>query len=192
MKNYLLLLVLVIFSACGKEKDITKSEKLETTATQQSSEKKTGDILPDGETTTYFFIRHAEKLRTNPDDDNPSLNAAGMNRARNWATYFESTRIDKLYVTKYLRTKQTASPIAQQKLLKKTNYNPDRFDLQKFLDETHGQNVLVVGHSNTIPKLVNSLIGEEKFQDMADDDNSTLFKVTINGKDKKTETIKVE
>ena len=52
--------------------------------------------------------------------------------------------------------------------------------------------MLIVGHSNTIPQLVNKLIGEEKFEDMDDSDNSTLFKVTISGNDKKVETNTVD
>ena len=52
--------------------------------------------------------------------------------------------------------------------------------------------MLIAGHSNTTPQLVNQLIGEDRFEDMDDSDNSTLFKVTIDGPDKKVETIIVE
>ena len=35
--------------------------------------------------------------------------------------------------------------------------------------------ILVVGHSNTTPELVNLIIGENKFEKMNDNDNSSLF-----------------
>ena len=82
--------------------------------------------------------------------------------------------------------------VFQQKQVSPTRYDPNTIYSDEFLKETNGKNVLIVGHSNTIPKLVNKLIGEEKFEDMDDADNSTLFKVTLNGADKKVETITVE
>ncbi|MBT8290569.1 MAG: histidine phosphatase family protein, partial [Muriicola sp.] len=38
-----------------------------------------------------------------------------------------------------------------------------------------GNNVLVVGHSNTTPDFVNKMIGEEKYPPMDDSDNGSLF-----------------
>ena len=38
-----------------------------------------------------------------------------------------------------------------------------------------GKLVLVVGHSNTTPKLVNAILGDQKFEQMRDNDNSSLF-----------------
>ena len=32
----------------------------------------------------YYFIRHAEKDRSNPEDKNPDLNQQGKIRALNW------------------------------------------------------------------------------------------------------------
>ena len=42
-----------------------------------------------------------------------------------------------------------------------------------------GKNVLVVGHSNTTPMLVNKMIDLEKYDQMDDSDNSSLFIVRI-------------
>ena len=36
----------------------------------------------------------------------------------------------------------------------------------------------MVGHSNTTPELVNRMIGEERFGNMEEDDNGSLFVVT--------------
>ena len=52
------------------------------------------------------------------------------------------------------------------------------------MKKTKGKTVLIVGHSNTTPKFTNGLLGEEKYEDIADDNNANLYVVTIskNGK----------
>lgn len=184
MKHFVLLLTLLPFFTFCKQKEEEKKEEMKSEKTVENS--------TENQNTTYYLIRHAEKVRTDPNDQDPALDIKGMVRAKGWATYFEPIQIDKIYITKYIRTKQTASLIAQQKQVSPTQYDPNTIYSDNFLKETNGKHILIVGHSNTIPKLVNKLIGEEKFQDMDDSDNSTLFKVTINGNDKKVETITVE
>ena len=188
MKHFILLLTLLpFFTFCKQQKDETKDQTNEEMKMEDGVENSTAN-----ENTTYYLIRHAEKVRTDPNDQNPALEIKGMMRAKRWAAYFEPIKIDKIYITKFVRTKQTASFIAQEKQVTPTTYDPNTVYSDKFLKETNGKSILIVGHSNTIPQLVNKLIGEEKFEDMDDGDNSTLFKVTINGNDKKVETITVE
>lgn len=187
MKHYMLLLLLPLFTFCGNPNE----EKKETSKEEKTTETP-ATISHQNQHATYYLIRHAEKVRTNPNDPDPSLDIKGMMRAKRWAAYFEPIKIDQVYVTKYIRTKQTASLIAQQKQISPKHYDPNTIYSDEFLNQTNGKSVLIVGHSNTIPQLVNQLIGEEKFKDMDDTDNSTLFKVTINGNDKKVETITVE
>lgn len=55
---------------------------------------------------------------------------------------------------------------------------------------TKGKTVLIVGHSNTTPKFVNDLLGEVKYQDIADNNNANLYKVTITN-DGKTDELSV-
>lgn len=181
MKHFVFLLTLLpLFTFCGQQKD----EKTEVTKTHTTVESSTTD-----QQTTFYLIRHAEKDRTNPDDPDPSLDIKGMVRAKGWATYFEPINLNDIYITQYKRTKQTASLIAQQKMISPKRYEPNTIYSEDFLKKTQGKTTLIVGHSNTIPYLVNKLIGEEKFKDMDDADNATLFKVTINGGDKNVETI---
>ncbi len=183
MKQLLLLILLPLFTFCGQQKENSESPN-------QVEPERT--ITAENYQATFYLIRHAEKVRTDPNDEDPSLDIKGMVRAKGWATYFEPIKIDKIYISKYKRTKQTASLIAQQKMVTPTRYEPTTLYSEAFLKENNGKNVLIVGHSNTIPQMVNKLIGEEKFKDMDDNDNATLFKVTINGNDKKVETITVE
>ena len=184
MKHFIILLTLLpLFTFCENKSDKKEAEKTPEINTENIS----GSYKA-----TYYLIRHAEKVRTDPHDQDPSLNIDGMMRAKRWAAYFEPINLDALYTTPYIRTKQTISLIGQQKQISPKRYDPNTIYSEEFLRDTNGKTVLIVGHSNTTPQLVNKLIGEEKFEDMDDSDNSTLFKVTINGSDKKVETITVQ
>ncbi len=184
MKKYILLLVLPLLVCC---KNSTESKKEETT--QGTTVKK---IEYKGPPTVYYLIRHAEKDRSNADNQDPNLTIEGLKHAKRWAEYFEPINLDAVYSTTYLRTRQTVSLIAQQKQITIKPYDPATLYSEDFLKRTRRKHTLIVGHSNTIPKLVNNLIGEEKFGDMPDDDNSTLYKVTIDGNGKKVETFTVK
>ncbi len=179
MKHFILVLTLLpLFTFCGQQKEKESESGNESAVPEYSA--------------TYYLIRHAEKVRTDPKDPDPALNIDGMMRAKRWAAYFEPIKLDEIYITKYIRTKQTISFIAQQKQISPKRYDPNTIYSEEFLKETNGKTVLISGHSNTTPQLVNQLLGEEKFKEMDDSDNSTLFKVTIDGPDKKVETIIVE
>ena len=141
------------------------------------------------ETTTYYLIRHAEKDRTEKTNSNPNLNKKGQERAKRWATYFENIDLDAIYATKYYRTMQTAKPTAESKSLDLQNYDPRTMYDTIFQKETKGKKVLIVGHSNTTPAFVNKILGEKKYKNMKDTDNSSLYIVTIS--DKKTSTLEV-
>ncbi len=56
------------------------------------------------ETTTFYFIRHAEKDRSNKEDRNPSLTQDGLSRALKWAEVFKNIKFDAVYATPYNRT----------------------------------------------------------------------------------------
>ncbi|PTM09271.1 MAG: phosphoglycerate mutase [Bacteroidetes bacterium] len=157
MKNYLILLFLITFSlqSCAQ------------------------DTQAPAETSTFYFIRHAEKDRTNEENRDPKLKEAGILRAAKWSLVLENVKFDAIYSTDYNRTKQTAQPTAEKNGLELTLYDPSNLDGKAFLDANRGKNVLVVGHSNTTPQFVNAVLGSDKYQDMNDNDNASLFIVTV-------------
>ncbi len=67
------------------------------------------------EETTYYLIRHAEKLRVDTTDQNPKLNHQGVKRADAWKEVFTNVNLDAVYSTDYNRTKLTAKPTADRK-----------------------------------------------------------------------------
>jgi broad specificity phosphatase PhoE len=139
------------------------------------------DTNTDSETTTYYFIRHAEKDRTDKSNRNPELNKSGKKRAKKWCKYFKNIDFDAIYSTNYNRTQQTAAPTAKKKKLVVLDYDPRTLYSDDFAKATKGKTVLVVGHSNTTPAFVNMVLGNKKHKDIDDNDNSKLFIVTITG-----------
>lgn len=144
------------------------------------------------ETTTYYLIRHAEKDRSDANNKNPNLTEAGHERALRWASYFDDFNLDAVYSTEYNRTQQTAAPTAEMKALSVQSYDPRNLFDDEFKSATVNKTVLIVGHSNTTPAFVNAIVGEQTYADMADNDNSTLYKVVLAEDTAKVEILKVD
>jgi len=134
--------------------------------------------------TTVILVRHAEKVTSNPTDPNPGLTPAGEQRARDLAAVLRSRRVGAIITTDLARTRLTALPTAQRfritpeevqaggDVLVHAGIVADRVRMHR------GQTVLVVGHSNTIPKIIAALGGPE-LGDICDDAYSNLFTLVI-------------
>lgn len=133
------------------------------------------------ETSTYYFIRHAEKDRSDPSDKNPHLTEIGKARAAHWSDILSEVKFDAVYSTDYNRTKETAQPTTMKNNLELQIYDPNTIDAKSFMKDTKGQTVLIVGHSNTTPEFVNKILGDKKYQDIDDSNNGNLYIVTISG-----------
>lgn len=132
---------------------------------------------------TYYFIRHAEKDRTNDQERNPHLIKSGLERAESWNSILGNIKFDAVYTTDYNRTKETAQPTASKNNLKLTFYDPNQINGKTFIKENKGKTVLIVGHSNTTPQFVNAILDSKKYEDIDDNNNGNLYIVTIiNGK----------
>lgn len=165
MKNVLILLLLSsLFFSCNNSEAKKKNSH------------ETKEV-----TTTYYLIRHAEKDRSDPANNNPKLSEVGIERAMKWAQYFDNIAIDQIYATDYSRTMQTAAYTASQKNLMIESYDPSDLYNEDFKTLTKGHNVLIVGHSNTTPQFVNAIIGEDTYPEIDDNENGMLFMVTVTG-----------
>ena len=140
----------------------------------------------------YYLIRDAEKVRVDPENKDPELNEAGQKRAIVWQEYFADLEIDKIFSTNYKRTLQTVLPFSRSSELEINIYSPSSINYEDFLATTAGDNVLIVGHSNTIPSFVNGLIKEETYPDIEDSNNSNLYIVSKCGAEINHELIKIE
>ncbi|MFV8373068.1 phosphoglycerate mutase family protein [Flavobacterium sp. LB2P74] len=129
-------------------------------------------------TSTYYFIRHAEKV---DNSQNPDLSEIGIQRANLWNKIFSEVGFDEIYSTDYKRTTQTAIPAATAKKIQIKLYNPKTIAIESFKKETLGKKVLIVGHSNTIPNFVNQIINKKIYADIEDTTFGNLYIVTIKG-----------
>jgi broad specificity phosphatase PhoE len=128
---------------------------------------------------TIFFVRHAEKATAGGDD--MDLSEAGRTRAESLATVLKDAAISAIYVTEFKRTQQTAAPLGKALHVEPAVLSSkDRAALVAKLQASSG-NVLVVGHSNTIPELLKTL-GIPTPINIADNDYDNLFALILDEK----------
>ena len=146
--------------------------------------------------TTIYLVRHAEKQTTLPSD--PSLSEAGLARAVNLAGILKPLGIKTIFTSQFLRTKETARPLAEA--VGATPIVVDMIsdrsapggiaersikDLVERIREHRGEAILVVGHSNTLPLIIQGL-GGSPVPDISETEFDNLFVLTISGKDEVT------
>ncbi len=129
-------------------------------------------------TTQIYILRHTEKADETAED--PSLSAAGIERAKYWKKVLQHTDFDQVFTTEFKRNIQTAELISAESSVKPELYYPMSFDVLKFLNLIKGQKVLIIGHSNTIPDMVNRLIDETRYPPMSHENYNILYTITIN------------
>ncbi len=130
--------------------------------------------------TTFILIRHAEKALTPPSND-PELSPEGLKRAEKLAAMFKAMPFAAVYSTPFKRTINTAKPLAQAQGLTIQHYDTKANApfLDSLLQKHVGTTVLIVGHSNTIPQLLNALISREEYQSFSDSDYDNIFLVSL-------------
>ena len=104
-----------------------------------------------------FIVRHAE--RKDLKDDKSTLSAAGFKRADDLRRVLSSVDLKAVYRTEYERTAQTAAPTAAAHKLTAIELKSD--DVQGLAKQLRArsplEDVLVVGHTDTIPDLLHEL-----------------------------------
>ncbi|MDX5407835.1 MAG: histidine phosphatase family protein [Chromatiaceae bacterium] len=124
---------------------------------------------------TVYLVRHAEKLA---GADDPGLTACGQARAKALATSLADVKLVAVFSTPYQRTQQTAEAVAKQHQLALTTYDPRQPELLLEQLTAHSQPVLVVGHSNTVPQLVDLLSGIA-MAPLTEQDYDLLYRVKL-------------
>jgi len=129
--------------------------------------------------TTIILVRHAEKAGATGD---VPLSPAGVDRAKELVRVLAGTSIAAIYVTPYLRTEQTAEPLATahhvDPVIAKNMDTYARDVVSAILRDHKGETVVVVGHSNTTPQVIRAL-GVPNPPDIADSEYDSLFVVSL-------------
>lgn len=120
-----------------------------------------------------FLVRHAEKASEAKD---ALLSAQGQKRAECLARMLEDADIREILVTRVVRTQQTAEPLAKKSRITPTILDPDNID--SFVRKIHqagNDNVLVVGHADTLPSIMERLGGGKIVLENSDYDKLFVF-----------------
>ena len=130
------------------------------------------------ELTTFILVRHAEKVDDGSED--PALSDEGKARAKRLAAHLKNADLTAVYSTPYRRTRNTVEASAESHNLEIQIYEPFADDLlDTMLESNRGGVILISGHSNTTPQLVNRLIGKEKLEQLDESDYDELYIVTV-------------
>jgi phosphohistidine phosphatase SixA len=131
---------------------------------------------------TVFVVRHAERAPVTAAEpsaknmmaEDPPLSAAGQARAAKLAALLASADVEHIFTTEFRRTRETAAPLAAKlKLQPVMAAARDPDPLIERVRQVTG-NVLIVGHSNTVPDLLKKL-GVKQPVTIGDDEYDSLF-----------------
>ena len=111
---------------------------------------------PDPQEVLFHVMRH---LHTPEGERDPDLTAEGQAAARRLAQYFAPAGPAVIYVSRFKRSQQTAAPLAARFGLTPIVYDPADTPALVARVRAGPQPALIVGHSNTVPDIVEQLGG---------------------------------
>ncbi|MGG9960993.1 SixA phosphatase family protein [Ferruginibacter sp. SUN106] len=126
-----------------------------------------------------YLVRHAEKK----SGSDPVLTEEGNTRAGALLQVLKGKKIHHIYVTQFKRTQMTGDSLRLQMGIDTIQYKADTTgqDLYKMIlaNNEAGKSLLIIGHSNTVPKLIKKL-GVINFdaKDIPDNEFDNLYLIT--------------
>lgn len=127
----------------------------------------------------FYLVRHAEKDTSTQVD--PPLTPAGITRSTKLADIMRGTRVDAIYSTMTMRTMFTVDSLADIKAMSILPY--DNKGLKEIIEQVkfskEHNRIFMVGHSNTIPSITNSLAGRDVFTKTFDESDYGNFVIVV-------------
>jgi broad specificity phosphatase PhoE len=139
-------------------------------------------LLASASTTTIIVMRHAEKALLPAED--PPLSIAGEGRARELAHVLGQAppefRVQGIFVSEFRRAQDTVRPLANRLGVPVIVVPAADTALvaERSRSEYRGGRVLIVGHSNTVPEIVEKLSGQ-KVPAMAESEYGIVYVVAL-------------
>jgi phosphohistidine phosphatase SixA len=159
-RRALLVVFLAIASAC---------------ATVPMPVRQTGDTM-------IYIVRHANRASLVASEPDPDLSAEGHLRAQTLANRLGQAGITHIIVTNLKRTQETAEPIATQLFLVPeivpVTVTGHADSVVSAIRRHTGESILVVGHSNSVPAII-ELLGGPRMPEICANKYSDLYVVTI-------------
>ena len=129
---------------------------------------------------TIYLARHAEKATVAEDLTDPPLSACGQQRAEVLAIILKDVKLEHVYSTPYLRTRDTALPAALAHGLEVEAYDPENLAAFSEALLEKRRSALVIGHSDTTAVLA-GLISGQGGEEFDEDEYDRLYLVTVSG-----------
>jgi broad specificity phosphatase PhoE len=134
--------------------------------------------------TVVFVVRHAEKAGGGGED--PPLTEAGLRRAQTLVQVVEYANIRAIYTSQFIRNHETAKPLSDKTGVPVTEvpvnlYQPGDYGqvlAKEILAKHAGEGVVVVGHQNTVPGVIQGLTGQT-VPGLRDAEYGSLFIIVI-------------
>lgn len=133
--------------------------------------------------TVLLLVRHAEKAS---NEEDPPLTPAGRQRAEALVPVAENAGVSAIYTTQLRRTRETAQPLSERlgipltvrEALPGGGQAQAAEQARELLTQHAGKTVLVVGHSNTLPMLIEALAGM-RVQPISDSEYDRLTVIVV-------------
>jgi len=139
----------------------------------------------------FYLVRHAEKDTSIAGD--PPLSPEGLLRATKLADILRGTRVDAIYSTMTLRTMFTVDSLSDIKAMQILPYDnktlKETLETVKYDDEYN--RIFMVGHSNTIPSITNTLAGRDIFTKIFEESDFGNFVIVVANKSGSTDVYKL-
>ncbi|MBC9930351.1 histidine phosphatase family protein [Chitinophaga qingshengii] len=124
----------------------------------------------------FYLVRHAER---HPGGADTSLTTEGFQRAELLYERLKDAHLDKIYLTPYLRSIQTADSLRIKQHLDTCFYKADTTGESLIYEITRhgdwGKRILVIGHSNTLVPLLHSLRAKPHMTTINENEYNWLF-----------------
>lgn len=134
---------------------------------------------------TIILTRHLEKSTNDPRD--PDLSEEGKIHAEALYKLLENQPINRFYSTPYKRTNQTLELLATAQKKQIETYSPAKHsEFVAQIKQIKNEVVMISGHSNTIPDLLNLFLGTKTYLEMDESQFGDLWIITLVGEGKST------
>ena len=111
-----------------------------------------------GKVITALLVRHAEIISVH-DEENPDLSPAGLKRAQSLVHIIGKSGITAIYTTSLQRSIKTAKPLATHLGLDINEISDVDILVKQVLTKQDDEVIFIVGHTDTIPKIIKQLGG---------------------------------
>lgn len=126
---------------------------------------------------TIILVRHVEKdISVTADKRDPEVTAEGRARALRLASAVKKFKPDEVFSTDFKRTRQTVEPVAAKRKKSIQIYDASNAgELVSKIMAGKQDTFLIVGHSNTIPRLANLIAKKEVFRDLLETEYGVIW-----------------